>query len=157
MCGSDPDNFINAMAAEGLVFAPKPEPKDESNLVEHARVELELIGEEPDTIDGYLKVLQAFADMGHSGGSTSVAIPVLFKLLCQKNLGPLTDDPNEWIFHDKNTYGSGQDLWQNKRNGEAFSLDAGKTYYIISEVKKRIFVDSKRKMYKSERSMKEQT
>ncbi len=64
-----------------------------SNLVEHARRELELVGEEEEFIEGYLKVIQAFADMGHSGGSASVAIPVIQTLLQFKNLKPLTDNP----------------------------------------------------------------
>jgi hypothetical protein len=100
-----------------------------SNLVEHARTELNLIGEEPETIDGYLRVVQAFADMGHSGGSASVAIPVLHELLQFKNLRPLTDDPDEWFYHGPDM----GDCWQNKRNGEAFSNDGGKTYYLLSE------------------------
>ncbi len=25
------------------------------------------------------------------------------------------------------------DIWQNRRNGEAFSMDGGKTYYLISD------------------------
>jgi hypothetical protein len=156
MFGSAPDKFIDELEAEGIVFVDvkNSEPKIESGIVEHARVELELIGEEPDTIDGYLRVLQAFADMGHSGGSASVAIPVLFELLRQKNLRPLTDDPDEWIFHDRNTYGSSQDLWQNNRNGEAFSYDGGKTYYILSEVRKRWYSRPRRKWHKSEPSPK---
>lgn len=123
-----------------------------SNLVEHARVELIRIGEEPETIEGYLKVIQAFADMGHSGGSASVAVPVIIKLLQWKPLGKITNDPDEWIFHNKNTYGASEDLWQNKRNPAAFSNDAGKTYWLVDEVKKRSFGKSKRKFYTSEKS-----
>lgn len=63
-----------------------------SNLVKHARRELELIGEDPEFIKGYLKVIQAFADMGHSGGSASVAIPTINELLQFNNLSPLIDD-----------------------------------------------------------------
>lgn len=103
-----------------------------SNLVEHARRELELIGEDPDTIDGYLSVVQAFADMGHSGGSASVAIPVIHELLQFKNLRPLTDAAAEWHYHGEDMWPGGG-VWQNKRNGEAFSHDGGKTYYLLSE------------------------
>lgn len=104
-----------------------------SNLVEHAKRELELIGEEPDTIEGYLKVVQAFADMGHSGGSASVAVPVLNELLQFKNLRPLTDDPKEWFFHDTDTAGIEGGFWQNIRRSSAFSNDGGKTYYDVTE------------------------
>src|SRR5574339_1160593 len=97
-----------------------------SNLVDHARRELEMINEEPETIDGYLKVIQAFADMGHSGGSASIAIPTIHALLQFKNLAPLTDNPDEWVL-------VGESMWQNNRNSEAFSNDGGKTYWLLSE------------------------
>ena len=98
----------------------------ESNLVRHARQELELIGEEPETIAGYLKVIQAFADMGHSGGSASVAIPVLNELLQFKALAPLTDDPEEWME-------VGTDMWQNVRESSSFSNDGGVTYWRLED------------------------
>lgn len=103
-----------------------------SNLTTHARRELELIGEEPETIEGYLRVIQAFADMGHSGGSASVAIPVIHELLQFKNLRPLTDDQTEWQ-HIAEPIAGQPDLWQNVRNSEAFSNDGGKSYYLLSE------------------------
>jgi hypothetical protein len=113
-----------------------PERKEEvSNLVDHARTELNLIGEEPEVIEGYLKVIQAFADMGHSGGSASVAIPVINELLQFKNLKPLTNNPNEWYQHDPKMWDGVNPIWQNKRNSEAFSQDGGKTYYLLSENK----------------------
>ncbi len=46
-----------------------------SNLVDHAKRELELLGEDPKFVEGYINVIKAFADMGHSGGSASVAMP----------------------------------------------------------------------------------
>lgn len=99
----------------------------------HARRELELIGEDEDTIQKYLKVIDAFTDMGHSGGSASVAIPVIHALLQQKNLSPLTDDPNEWINHAPPMWDGEHGVWQNSRDGEAFSTDGGKTYTLLSE------------------------
>lgn len=97
-----------------------------SGLVDHARRELELLGEDPDTTRGLLRVLRAFADMGHSGESAAVAIPMLERLLRFENLTPLTDDPAEWNLVDDG-------LWQSRRCSEAFSRDAGKTYYRLSE------------------------
>ncbi len=97
-----------------------------SNLVEHARRELELVKEDPEFIEGLLKVIQAFADMGHSGGSASVAIPVINDLLQFKNLKPLTDNPEEWMLVS-------DQMWQNVRNSEAFSDNGGKTHYLLSE------------------------
>lgn len=106
--------------------------KQQSNLVDHARRELLLINEEPETIEGYLNVIQAFADMGHSGGSASVAIPVINQLLQFKNLSPLTNNPLEWM-HVGGDMWPPDGVWQNVRNGEAFSHDGGKTYYLLSE------------------------
>lgn len=98
------------------------------SLVEHAKRELELLGEtDQEYIDGIVKVIQAFADCGHSGGSASVAIPTIHDLLQFKPLSPLTNDPSEW-----NEVGS--EVWQSSRNPEAFSSDGGKTYYLLSEM-----------------------
>lgn len=104
-----------------------------SNLVDHARHELTLIGEDPDTIDGLLRCVQAFADMGHSGGSASIAIPMLNALLRYENLSPLTNDPAEWIQHSPDMWDGVNGVWQNRRRSEAFSTDGGKTYYLLSE------------------------
>ena len=64
-------------------------------------------------------------------------------LLQHKNLGPLTDDPSEWVRHDVR---GGRVIWQNTRNNDAFSQDKGKTYYLISETHL-----GNRKLYKTER------
>ena len=111
-------------------------PKEESNLVKHARRELILLGEDAETINGYLKVVQAFADIGHSGGSASVAIPTINALLQYKNLKPLTDDIHEWN-HVGDATPESPNIWQNTRNSEAFSNDGGKTYYLLSECNRR--------------------
>lgn len=101
-----------------------------SNLVNHARRELELLGEEPETIGGLLRVVQAFADMGHSGGSAAVCIPMINELLRFRNLKPLTNNPDEWIevFDD---------IYQSTRRSDAFSNDGGVTYYLLHEPKRR--------------------
>jgi hypothetical protein len=108
---------------------------EESGLVTHARRELQAIGEDPLFIEGYLKVVQAFADMQHSGGSASVAIPTLTRLLSYKELSPLTNNPEEW-----NEVSSGslfeEHMHQSVRNSEAFSEDGGETYYLLSECSK---------------------
>jgi hypothetical protein len=106
-----------------------------SNLVEHARRELTLLGYDQETLDGFLNVIQAFADMHHSGGSASIAIPTICELLQFKNLSPLTDDPAEWMRIDPEVWGEPGGIWQNRRNGEAFSSDGGKTYTLLSDAK----------------------
>ena len=128
------ENHVHYTAEDVGSSEPLPfEPKEESNLVNHAKRELEIIGEEPEFVKGYLKLIQAFADMGHSGGSASVAIPVINELLQFKNLSPLTDNPDEWFFHGPEMWDGENGVWQNIRNGEAFSNDGGKTYYLLSE------------------------
>jgi hypothetical protein len=107
-------------------------PVDESNLVAHARRELEILGEDDETVQGYLKVIQAFADMGHSGGSASVAIPVIHDLLQFKALTPLTNDPEEWM-HIAEEQAGQKNLWLSVRQPDAFSNDGGKTHYLVSD------------------------
>lgn len=102
----------------------------ESNLVTHARRELTRLGEEPEVIEGYLKVVQAFADMGHSGASAQYALLVLGDLLAFKNLCPLTNDPAEWMDVAEM---SGKTMWQNLRNSECFSYDGGNSYWMLSD------------------------
>lgn len=107
--------------------------EQESGLVNFARKELELLGEDEDVIEGYLKVIQAFVDMGHSGESAFASIGVLHQLLQYKNLMPLTDDPDEWQYITGDVWGVEGGIWQSVRDGEAFSNDGGKQYYLLSE------------------------
>jgi hypothetical protein len=102
-------------------------------LVEHARRELELCGqtaEDPAYAESIVRAVEAFASFGHSGGSAMMAIGQLHALLQFKNLSPLTDDPAEWA--DRSEV-SGEPCWQNRRNCEAFSVDGGQTYWLLSE------------------------
>lgn len=107
-------------------------------LVNHARRELELIGEEPDVIDWYLKVIEAFSEFGHSGGSASVAIPTINALLQFQNLSPITNNPEDWM-HISNDVAGVPNLWQSRRNPELFSEDGGKTYHKAGD-KDTVFV-----------------
>lgn len=96
------------------------------SLVDHAKRELALAGNDDEFNNCIIKAVDAFASYGHSGGSASVGIHILHDLLQFKNLTPLTDNPVEW-----NEVGTG--IWQSNRNSEAFSKDGGKTYYLLSE------------------------
>jgi hypothetical protein len=103
-----------------------------SHLGSHARYELELVGEEPEIIDWYVKVVETFAEFGHTGESAEYTTRVLEQLLRYKNLTPLTDDPAEWL--DVTEYTSeGTTLWQSVRNSGAFSSNNGKTYTLLGE------------------------
>lgn len=108
---------------------------DESNLVRHARRELTILDYDQETLDGFLNVVQAFADMGHSGGSAAIAIPTLNALLQFQNLSPLTNDPDEWMHIAEEVWGETNGVWQNIRNGSAFSRDGGKTYTKLDDPK----------------------
>jgi len=99
--------------------------EDDSGLAKHARRELELIGEDPEVIGWYCRVIREFASFGHSGGSASAAVPVLHELLQWHPLSPVTSDPAEWIDQGE---ASGYPLWQNRRDSRCFSEDGGKTW-----------------------------
>lgn len=103
------------------------------SLVDHARRELELLGEEPETIELYLTVVRAFEAMGHSGVSHYYAVDLLKRLIEYKNITPITDDPDEWDLVPESISGSDVAIWQNVRAPSIFSHDGGKTYHDISE------------------------
>lgn len=109
-------------------------------LVEHAKRELALIETDEKYINGIVKVVEAFAEWGHSSGSASIAIPTINDLLQFKNLSPLTNDPDEWQLIDPKMTVSHDPLWQSKRNAEAFSKDGGKSYHLLSEKESAIDV-----------------
>ena len=121
--------------------------EEESNLVQHARRELALLGNGPEMNDHILEMIKIFSGAGHSGYSGFYAIGVITKLLNFENLTDLTDDPDEWHHHEYDQSGYTNGIWQNVRNGEAFSFDGGKTYYLLSERirEKLIFHNSKPK------------
>ncbi len=102
----------------------------QSRLVEHARRELALIGEEQSTIDGLVSVVGAFAECGHSGGSAPYAIAYLERLLRFEPLTPITNDPAEWT--DQSEI-SGHPWWQSVRDSRAMSHDGGKTYWLVTD------------------------
>lgn len=108
------------------------------SLVEHAQRELEFANVEHDVRPSLIAAVEAFASYGHSGGSASVCRMILFKLLGFEPLGPLTDNPDEWMDVSRFVDGDGEDVWQNCRRSDAFSLDGGKTYYLLDEERRWI-------------------
>lgn len=104
-----------------------------SNLVDHARRELDLCGqaaEDPGYAASLIAAVAAFASYGHSGGSAMVAIGQLHALLQYRTLSPLTSDPDEWI---DRTEMSGTPLWQNARDPRVMSTNGGKDWYLVGE------------------------
>lgn len=123
----------------------KVDPAD-SNLVTHARIELKLMGEEPEVIEWYARVIKEYASFGHSGGSTMATAPVLNELIQMNPLTPLSSNPDEWQYIGGDTWGQDGGIWQNRRNGRAFSNDSGRTYYLIDSERDE---DGKFPMYKT--------
>ena len=99
---------------------------EESNLVKHAELELDLIHCDPRMKDCLVSAIREFAKYGHSGGSAIWAISVLNDLLQFKNIAPIFDTPFHWNY-------VGDQVWQSTRNPEVFSVDKGKTHYYLSE------------------------
>jgi hypothetical protein len=107
-----------------------------SNLVDHAIRELRLCGqydEDPSYATTIINAIAVFASYGHSGGSAAVATYHINELLRFKTLSPLTDDPEEWTYHDEKTWGAPGGIYQSVRNPACFSEDGGKTYYDVDD------------------------
>ncbi len=107
------------------------------SLVDHARYELEAIGqfeEDPAFAQSLVAAVAVFASYRHSGGSAGIAIQMLADLLRFTNLSPLTTNPDEWQLIDSAISGT-ENLWQNRRNGACFSKDGGLTYYCLDDPK----------------------
>lgn len=116
-----------------------------SNLVEHARRELEVAGVERDVRPSIIAAIEAFASYGHSGGSASIVIPMINDLLNFRNITPLTNDPREW---QHITYGVSDEhdaVWQSTRRADAFSNDGGRTYYCLDESRARDWLGRRRR------------
>ncbi|ASD52287.1 hypothetical protein QCN32_gp65 [Arthrobacter phage Niktson] len=110
--------------------------KEESNLAKHARHELELIGEEPEVIEWFVRVINEYSSFGHSGGSAWATVSLLEELLRFRPLTELTDDPEEWVHHGSDMWPHGDNgVWQSKRDGRCFSNDGGKTYTCVDDDK----------------------
>lgn len=101
------------------------------NVREHAIREMELAGVDEDiygdmTSKAVLKMIDAFESEGHSGASAGLVLSIFNEVVNFRNLTPLTNDPDEWVHHDRG-------MWQNKRNSSAFSDDRGGSYYLVGE------------------------
>lgn len=99
------------------------------NQVRWARTELERAGwfsKDSDYAgmvgEAVLKMVEQFSAEGHSGNSAHLCAHLFYQLARWKPLGPLTDDPSEWM-----EVSEGQ--WQSTRNPSCFSKDGGRTYY----------------------------
>ena len=113
--------------------APPPRPKG-SNIADYAWNELNRAGLFTGDGDLYggmtgravMDLVDVFVEQGHSGASSAVVAYAFHRLIMFEPLGPLTDDPDEWM---KVADG----LWQSRRQPRAFSQDGGKTYRLNDE------------------------
>jgi hypothetical protein len=104
-----------------------------TDLIGHARRELELAQESPEMIEAIVKVIEAFVTgpLVTDGTTSAMAAQIIHQLLRRRPLTPLTNDPAEWI---ERLAPSGAKIWQSTRTPEAFSPDGGKTYWSLAEV-----------------------
>ncbi len=78
-----------------------------------------------------LKLIDMFADEGHSGSSAPYAIALFKRIAMFEPVSPLTGEDWEWT--DVGSYGSGIQ-WQNKRMGSVFKDGDGKPYWMDGKV-----------------------
>lgn len=96
-----------------------------SNLLEHARNELKLIGMTEDADDemnaamtkDILQLIEIFSEQGHSGFSANYCISMFEKLARYETIAPLTGEDSEWT--DVGAY-EGRTVYQNKRASNVF-------------------------------------
>lgn len=111
-----------------------------SNMVDFAKEELRrLRGDDPDEMQDMmdahiLRMVQAFADEGHSGFSASYAVSILEKVLRFEPITPLTGDEDEWCALDYEPDMAAQ----NKRCSHVFRRSDGTAY----DIEAVIFRDS---------------
>lgn len=98
----------------------------DSNIVDHIRCEMPESDDEMQNMmrAHLIRMGQLFAAEGHSGFSASYALAALEKLLNFEPLGPLTGEPDEWVWLD---YGEEMKA-QNKRCGHVFMRVDGTAY-----------------------------
>lgn len=130
------------------------------SLVEHARRELQIAGlfdKDSDyggmLGDAVMKMVELFAEEGHSGASAAMTIAILEKLLRFKPLTPLTNDPDEWMDVGETM---GRETWQSRRNPEAFSNDGGVTYYLLDDHEKKITAEPAKNLGQMARAVQQQ-
>lgn len=109
---------------------------DESNMVEWAKKELELLGMyngdemNEKLADSIIYMLREFGKVGHSGSSAWWTADILNRLLNWKNLSPLTPNKDEWM--DITDMCDGNVMYQSKRNPACFTTDF-KTFYDVDK------------------------
>lgn len=78
-----------------------------------------------------LKMIEQFAEEGHSGFSASMAISAFQRLARYEPLTPLTGEDDEWM--EIGDHGEGT-MYQNRRCGRVFKREDGTAYDIDGRV-----------------------
>jgi hypothetical protein len=114
------------------------EEKKMSNLVDHAKSELQRAGlfDEDSDYGGkmahvVMDMIEQFSEEGHSGMSASMAISLFEKLARFEPLTPLTGEDDEW--GDVSQNGS-EPFFQNKRCSHVFKESNGKAYDMDAKI-----------------------
>lgn len=110
---------------------------DESQLVAHAREELQRAGlfDEDSDYGGMvgatvMQLIEGLDSQGHTGMSLAMVRTIFEKVSNFETLTPITDEPDEWI--DRSDLCS-EPTWQNRRDPSYFSNDGGKTHYRLTD------------------------
>ena len=111
---------------------------ESSRLYEHAKNELDLAGmfdsqEDAVLAEHIMQLIDLFSDFGHSGSTGDYVVEVFSLLTNWRPLTSLTNDPNEWLKIEYPRPELVSELWQSKRQSNAFSHDGGETFYIVDE------------------------
>jgi hypothetical protein len=122
-----------------------------SNLVDYAKRELDILnlGTDDRTGEGMdfhmrdhiLRMVEMFAEEGHSGFSASYALSILKRVLAYNPLTPLTGNDDEW-----NEVGHG--VFQNRRASNVFK-ENGQAYWMDGIVFWEWYEDENGEKYKS--------
>lgn len=114
-------------------------------LIKHAEKEMRLAGLYDEDADykgmipkAVMKLVEAHASNGHSGGSHTITLAIFNRVINFKTLSPVTNDPDEW--NDVSGLGSvsGPKMWQNRRDPSTFSDDGGKTHYSVDDKERKV-------------------
>ncbi len=105
-----------------------------SELLNYAKKEMRIAGlydQDADYGPGAIaecveKMIEAFSGYGHSGGSAEMALSIFDRVVRFRPLSNLTRDPVEWMEVSP-------DMWQSRRQPDAFSTDGGRTYYTLDD------------------------
>ena len=109
-----------------------------SNLIEHARRELQAVGMfdhdsdyEGMLGDAVMELVSVFSKQEHSGFSASMCINLFKTVASYEPLAPLTGSADEWVDVSEVSEGT---LWQNKRCSHVFKRGDGTAYDIQGKV-----------------------